>query len=205
MGISLKSIGRGIKKAASVANPLFGAAYDAIGGKSVKDIGKNYVQNNLDGAKVAALGATVAPAVGAAGAGTAAAGAAKAGMASKLGSFFGSPGGAALLDFGGNLLSGMAQGKESERNRNEERRQFDLTYGLQKGKDDRDAAMFGARQRGLAATTPLRQQLLSQVMARFGITPPPPQRTLPNRMLANIAPTVNGDLRERLMSMMGAG
>ena len=76
MGLSFKSIGRGLKKVASIANPIFGAGYDAIAGKGLKTIGKNVVSNYKTGAKgalavapLALSGGAAAPLLGAAGGG----------------------------------------------------------------------------------------------------------------------------------------
>jgi hypothetical protein len=51
-------LGKGIKKVASVANPIFGAAYDVVGGKSVKDAAKNAAGNFKTGQHI---GLKVAP------------------------------------------------------------------------------------------------------------------------------------------------
>lgn len=99
MGL-LKKIGGFAKKAVNAVNPLHALARDAVSGKGVKKIGKNFVDNSVTGAKGAAVLAPVALSGGAG------AGLLGAGGGAGAGGLFGS--GLSLLDAGLGVASGIA-------------------------------------------------------------------------------------------------
>jgi hypothetical protein len=215
MGLSLKKIVKGAGKVLKRANPISGFALDVVRGKSAKDAAKTAVGSMTANAKLAApllAAGLAAPALaGMAGAGGAAGAAGAAGTAgaasgaggaaaaaapsltSKLLGAFNSPLGGAVVDLAGNVMGGIAQGKMRDQDRGEERRQFDMTFGLQKGKDDREAALFNARRAGLQATTPMREQLMARISQRLGLPMPP----------TGAPATPSDELRRRAMSRVG--
>jgi hypothetical protein len=169
MGLSLKGILKGVKKAASIANPLAGAGYDLIGGKSVKDTVQRAGDNFVTGAKgalaaapLALTGGAAAPALGGA------AGAAGGGsVLGSIGSFFGSSGGQALLGAAGGVAKGVADSRSQKRELDQNKSQFDAQQGLRVNADNREQGAYDATMRGREQTSPMRSQLIQALMQRF--------------------------------------
>jgi hypothetical protein len=172
-----KKVFKGVKKVASQVNPLFGAGYDALGGKGAKEIGQNFVDRNVTNAKIAGpmlaaglaapvIGGAVGAAGGAGGAAGAAGGAG--GIMGTLGKVANSPLTPALLDFAGSTIAGIGQGRQAADDRNENRRQFDLEYGLRKRDADAEEAERQRRLQMLQASAPMREQIMQLVAARLG-------------------------------------
>ena len=79
------------------------------------------------------------------------------------------------------------QAKESQKDRAEGKRQFDLDYLLKKAAEERDAQSFQRRQSSIQQTSPMRQQIVDMLFKRLGGMAPgsaggaaPPATGLPN-------------------------